>query len=149
MPDDSASDNAVPDKAVPDKTEVRTDGAPAPAWVFSQGVRKGPMLQVSGQGPQDPATGAYVHPGDVRAQTWRTLENVRAVLEAGRATVDDVIMFRVYLTTRDDFAPMNEAYGEFMREHCAGGVLPCRTTVFVGLPNEAMLVEIDALAIVA
>lgn len=149
MSDDSGSDDSGSDNAGSDKTEVRTDGAPAPAWVFSQGVRKGPMLQVSGQGPQDPATGAYVHPGDVRAQTRRTLENVLAVLEAGGATVNDVIMFRVYLTTRDDFGPMNEAYGEFMREYCADGVLPCRTTVFVGLPNEAMLVEIDALAVVA
>jgi len=144
--DKAAPDKAVSDKAGTNKTEIRTDGAPAPAWVFSQGVRKGPLLQVSGQGPQDPATGAYVHPGDVRAQTRRTLENVRAVLEAGGATVNDVVMFRVYLTTRDDFAAMNEAYGEFLREHCADGVLPCRTTVFVGLPNESMLVEIDALA---
>ncbi|WP_234434865.1 MULTISPECIES: hypothetical protein [Streptomyces] len=42
-----------------EKVEIRTDGAPAPAWMFSQGVRKGPILQVSGQGPQDPATGEY------------------------------------------------------------------------------------------
>ncbi|HEV3171186.1 MAG TPA: RidA family protein [Actinocrinis sp.] len=144
----AVSEKAGSEKAGSDKTEIRTSGAPAPAWVFSQGVRKGPLLQVSGQGPQDPATGAYVHPGDVRAQTRRTLENVRAVLEAGGATVNDVIMFRVYLTTRDDFAAMNEAYGEFLREHSADGVLPCRTTVFVGLPNESMLVEIDALAVV-
>ncbi|GAA1071541.1 Rid family hydrolase [Kitasatospora nipponensis] len=130
-------------------TEVRTDGAPAPAWVFSQGVRKGPIVQVSGQGPQDPRTGAYLHPGDVRAQTRRTLENVRAIVEAAGATIDDVVMFRVYLTTRDDFAAMNEVYAAFIEEHIApGGVKPCRTTVFVELPNEAMLVEIDAQAVV-
>jgi len=133
---------------VADKTAIRTDGAPAPAWVFSQGVRKGPLLQVSGQGPQDPATAEYLHPGDVRAQTRRTLENVKAILLAGGATVEDVLMFRVYLTTRADFAPMNEAYGEFMTANCPSGVLPCRTTVFVDLPHEAMLVEIDALAAV-
>lgn len=129
-----------------DKTEIRTDGAPAPAWVFSQGVRKGPLLQVSGQGPQDPATGEYVHPGDVRAQTRRVLDNIKAILTAGGATVEDVLMFRVYLTTRADFAAMNEAYGEFVGENCPSGVLPCRTTVFTGLPVESMLVEIDALA---
>jgi 2-iminobutanoate/2-iminopropanoate deaminase len=129
-----------------DKTAIRTDGAPAPAWVFSQGIRKGPLLQVSGQGPQDPATSEYVHPGDVRAQTRRTLENVKAILLAGGATVEDVLMFRVYLTKREDFAPMNEAYGEFVQENCPSGVLPCRTTVFTGLPQESMLVEIDALA---
>ncbi|MCW2902677.1 MAG: putative YjgF/YER057c/UK114 family protein [Streptosporangiaceae bacterium] len=129
-----------------DKTEVRTAGAPAPAWVFSQGIRKGPLLQVSGQGPQDPATGDYVHPGDVKAQTRRTLENVKAILTAGGASVEDVVMFRVYLTKREDFAAMNEVYGEFVKDNCPSGVLPCRTTVFVELPQETMLVEIDALA---
>lgn len=137
----------MPD-AVPPKTEIRTDAAPAPAWVFSQGVRKGPIIQVSGQGPQDPATGAYVHEHDVRAQTLRTLQNVRAVLEAGGATVADVVMFRVYLTRRSDFAAMNEVYATFIDEHVTDGVKPCRTTVFVELPHEAMLVEIDAQAVV-
>ncbi|KAB8168566.1 RidA family protein [Streptomyces sp. 3MP-14] len=136
------------DPTWPAKTAVRTDAAPAPAWNFSQGLRRGPLLQVSGQGPQDPATGAYVHHGDVRAQTARTLENVRAVLAAGGAGVEDVLMFRVYLTRREDFAAMNEAYGAFVREHCPSGVLPCRTTIFVELPHPDMLVEIDALAAV-
>jgi 2-iminobutanoate/2-iminopropanoate deaminase len=128
------------------KTEIRTDGAPAPAWVFSQGIRKGPLLQVSGQGPQDPVTGDYLHVGDVKAQTRRTLENVKAILTAGGASVEDVMMLRVYLTKREDFAAMNEAYGEFIKDNCPSGVLPCRTTVFTGLPVESMLVEIDALA---
>jgi 2-iminobutanoate/2-iminopropanoate deaminase len=130
------------------KTEIRTSGAPAPAWVFSQGVRKGPVLQVSGQGPQDPATGEYLHPGDVKAQTLRTLENVRAVLEAGGAGVSDVLMFRVYLTERAHFPLMNEVYAQFIEQHVRDGVKPCRTTVFVALPHEAMLVEIDAMAVV-
>jgi reactive intermediate/imine deaminase len=129
------------------KTAVRTDRAPAPAHVFSQGVRKGGLLQVSGQGSVDPATGEYVGAGDVVAQTRRTLENVRAILEAGGAGVEDVLMFRVYLTRRDDFAAMNEAYGAFVAEHVPSGVLPGRTTVFVDLPHEVMLVEIDALAV--
>jgi 2-iminobutanoate/2-iminopropanoate deaminase len=133
---------------VADKTEIRTDGAPAPAWVFSQGVRKGPLLQVSGQGPQDPVSGEYLHAGDVKAQTRRTLENVKAILAAGGASVEDVVMFRVYLVKREDFPAMNEAYGEFIKENCPSGILPCRTTVFVELPHEVMLVEIDALAYV-
>jgi reactive intermediate/imine deaminase len=131
------------------KTAIRTDGAPAPAHTFSQGVRKGPLLQVAGQGPMDPEQGRYIGVGDVRAQTRRTLENVRAILEAGGAGVEDVIMFRVYLTSRDDFGAMNEAYGEFLGEHVPSGVLPARTTVFTGLPHEEMLVEIDALAVVS
>jgi reactive intermediate/imine deaminase len=130
------------------KTIVSTTDAPAPAHTYSQGVRKGGILQVSGQTPMDPATGEYVGAGDVRAQTRRTLENVRAILEAGGASVEDVVMFRVYLTSRGDFAAMNEVYAEFLAEHVPSGELPGRTTVIVGLPHEAMLVEVDALAVV-
>lgn len=130
------------------KTRITTDAAPAPAHTFSQGVRKGPFVQVSGQGPVDPATNEYLFPGDVAAQTTRTLENVKAIVEASGATFDDVVMLRVYLTDRADFAIMNEAYGAFVEAHTPSGVLPSRTTVFTGLPREEMLVEIDGVAIV-
>jgi 2-iminobutanoate/2-iminopropanoate deaminase len=130
-----------------DKTTVHTDAAPTPLPVFGQGVRKGGLLQVSGQGPIDPGSGRMVGVGDVRAQTRRVLENVRAVLEAGGSGLEDVIMLRVYLTTREHFAAMNEVYGEFVGEHVPSGVLPARTTVFVELPLPDMLVEIDALAV--
>ena len=127
------------------KIALSTTEAPAPAPVFAQGVRRGPILQVSGQGPVDPDSGTYLYAGDVAAQTTRTLANVEAVLAAGGASFEDVIMLRVYLTTRDDFEKMNEAYGAFLAGRCE--VLPARTTVFVGLPREEMLVEIDALAV--
>ncbi|MET0317964.1 MAG: RidA family protein [Rhodococcus fascians] len=130
-----------------EKIAVRTNGAPAPAHTFSQGVRKGPFVQVSGQGPVDPKTSEYLYPGDVAAQTTRTLENVRAIVEASGATFDDVVMLRVYLTKREDFAIMNDAYGEFVLANTSGAVLPCRTTVFTGLPRAEMLVEIDAIAV--
>jgi len=130
------------------KTRITTAGAPAPAFTFSQGVRKGQLLQVSGQGSVDPATNEYVFLGDVAAQTTRVLQNIKAIVEAGGASFDDVIMLRVYLTSRDDFGPMNEAYGAFVAENSASGVLPSRTTVFTGLPREEMLVEIDGLAVV-
>lgn len=132
-----------------DRTAVTTTDAPAPAHTFSQGVRRGPFVQVSGQGPVDPATNEYLFPGDVAAQTTRTLQNVEAILTAAGATFDDVMMLRVYLTTRDDFAAMNDAYGAYVSLRCASGVLPSRTTVFTGLPREEMLVEIDALAVTA
>ncbi|QIS03028.1 RidA family protein [Nocardia brasiliensis] len=131
-----------------EKIAVRTTDAPAPAHTFSQGVRKGPFVQVSGQGPVDPVTNEYLFPGDVAAQTIRTLQNVKAIIDASGATFDDVVMLRVYLTTRDDFAAMNEAYGEFVTANTTGDVLPSRTTVFTGLPRAEMLVEIDAIAIV-
>ncbi|QNE36126.1 RidA family protein [Leifsonia shinshuensis] len=131
-----------------DRIAVTTPDAPAPAHTFSQGVRRGPFVQVSGQGPVDPGTNEYLHPGDVKAQTERTLRNVEAILAAAGAGFDDVMMLRVYLTTRDDFAAMNEAYGEFLSTRVPSGVLPARTTVFTGLPRAEMLVEIDAFAVV-
>ncbi|WP_298132551.1 RidA family protein [Micropruina sp.] len=129
------------------KEIVLTTDAPAPAHVFSQGVKKGGLFQVSGQGPMDPVSNTYIGAGDVRVQTRQTLENVKAILLAGGSSVEDVIMFRVYLTKREDFPAMNEVYGEFVQENCPSGQLPGRTTVFVDLPHEVMLVEIDALAV--
>lgn len=126
---------------------ISTTNAPAPAHTFSQGVRKGPFVQVSGQGPVHPETSEYLFPGDVAAQTTRTLQNVEAILAAAGATFDDVMMLRVYLTKREDFSIMNDAYGEFVSARVTSGVLPARTTVFTGLPREEMLVEIDAIAL--
>ncbi|MGW6281158.1 RidA family protein [Kribbella sp. NPDC055071] len=132
-----------------DKTVISTTDAPTPMPVFSQGVRKGNILQVSGQGSVDPASGQFVFTGDVKAQTTRVLQNIEAILKAGGASIDDVLMLRVYLTTRDDFTAMNDAYAEFMSSRTPSGVLPSRTTVFTGLPLPDMLVEIDALAVLS
>jgi len=131
---------------MPNRIAIKTDKAPQARPIFHQGIKQGPFVQVSGQGPQDPATGAYLYPGDIKAQTVRTLDNVNAILEAAGASMDDVLILRVYITKREDFAPMSEAYGDWVKAHCKGDVLPCRTTVTTGLPNEDMLVEIDALA---
>jgi 2-iminobutanoate/2-iminopropanoate deaminase len=129
------------------KDIVFTADAPAPAHVFSQGVKKDGLFQVSGQGPMDPVSNTYIGAGDVRVQTRQTLQNVKAILAAGGSSVEDVLMFRVYLTKREDFSAMNDVYGEFVEENCPSGKLPSRTTVFVDLPHEVMLVEIDALAV--
>jgi len=130
------------------KTRLETPLAPPPLPVFSQGVRKSAIVQVSGQGGVDPKTGSYPSLDDVGAQTTQTLHNVLAILEAGGATLDDVVMLRVYLTAREHFAAMNDAYTEFLTaERLPSGILPARTTVFVTLPLPEMLVEIDALAV--
>ena len=97
---------------------------PCPAHTFSQGVRKGQFVQVSGQGPVDAATNEYLHPGDVAAQTTRTLQNVKAIIDASGASFDDVVMLRVYLTKREDFAAMNDAYGEFVLANTSGACCP-------------------------
>lgn len=132
-----------------DKSAVSTTDAPPPMPVFSQGVRKGNILQVSGQGSVDAASGEFVFAGDVKGQTTRVLQNIEAILKAGGASIDDVVMLRVYLTQREDFAAMNEAYADFVSTRTPSGVLPSRTTVFTGLPLPDMLVEIDALAVLS
>ena len=124
------------------RTAIVTEDAPRPAAAYSQAVRAGQLLQVAGQGPTDPATGAFV--GDTIAeQTTRTLDSVAAVLSAAGASFADVVMVRVYLTSPGDFAGMNEVYARYVSQP-----FPARTTVYVGLP-EGMLVEIDALAVLS
>jgi reactive intermediate/imine deaminase len=121
---------------------VSTGHAPRLDAPLSQGVRRGPFVQVSGQLPYDPATGAVVG-GTVAEQTIQALRNVAAVLDAAGAGLEDVVMFRVYLTDPADLAAMNGAYAAFL-----GGPFPARTTVYMTLPP-GLLVEIDALAVLA
>ncbi|PRY42214.1 RidA family protein [Umezawaea tangerina] len=122
------------------KIEIKTETAPQPIAKFSQGVRKGNVLQVAGQVAFDAETGSIVGT-TVKEQTAQTLRNVGAVLAAAGASFDDVVMLRVYLTDTAHFGEMNDAYGEFMTEPYSA-----RTTVYVGLPA-GLLVEIDALAV--
>ena len=122
------------------KTEITTDQAPTPVAAFAQGVRKGNVLQVAGQVGIDPATGKVVGP-TVAEQARQVLRNIAAVLAAGGASVDDIVMMRVYLTDTAHFAELNDAYNEFVT-----APYPARTTVYVGLPA-GLLVEIDALAV--
>ena len=127
------------------KTAITTADAPAPVASYSQAVLKGNVLQVAGQGPTDPATGAFAG-STVAEQTRQTLLNVQAILRAAGADFDDVLMMRVYLTDVAHFAAMNDVYSEFVGGEGVTAPFPARTTVYVGLPA-GMLVEIDALAV--
>jgi 2-iminobutanoate/2-iminopropanoate deaminase len=122
------------------KTAITTEKAPRPVASYSQAVRAGNVLQVAGQGPGDPASGELVGT-TVAEQTEQTMRNLAAILDAAGSSFDDVIMMRVYLTDRADFAGMNEVYARYVDEP-----FPARTTVFTGL-GAGMLVEIDALAV--
>jgi len=122
------------------KTAIHVPGAKPVPVPLSPGLRKGNILQVAGQIPADPATGEIVG-GTVAEQTAQSMRNVLAVLEAGGATIDDVVMFRIYLTDTAHFAEMNAAYEPFLTDP-----YPARTTIYVGLPA-GLLVEIDALAV--
>ncbi|MDX3633781.1 RidA family protein [Streptomyces europaeiscabiei] len=120
----------------------------APPAKFSHGVRKGNILQVAGQVGFLPAVeGRPPTPAGptLREQTLQTLANVKATLEEGGATWDDVLMIRVYLTDVDHFAEMNALYNEYFDQHLTA-VPAARTTVYVGLPA-GLLIEIDALAV--
>lgn len=122
------------------KTAITLPGDKRPAIPLSHGVRKGNILQVAGQVPLDPATGELVGT-TVAEQTTQCLANIRAVLAAGGASFDDVVMVRVYLTDAGHFDELNETYRAVLAEP-----YPARTTVYVGLPA-GILVEIDALAV--
>lgn len=126
-----------------DRRTITTSDAPAIGVPFalSQGMRIGPFLQTSGQVGQDPRTGDLVE-GGFAAQLRQALSNVTAILAAGGASLDDVLMMRVYVTDRADLAEMNRIYSDHV-----GAVKPPRTTLVSGLPG-AFLVEIDALAVV-
>lgn len=122
------------------KTIIRTDDAPSLKAPLSQAVRKGPILQVSGQLPLDPHTGAIVGT-TVAEQTAQVMRNVIAVLEAAGSGVEDIVMLRVYLTDHTHLAEMNDVYAS-----AVGEPYPARTTVYMELPP-GLLVEVDALAV--
>ncbi|GAA4903081.1 RidA family protein [Streptomyces coeruleoprunus] len=129
-----------------EKTAINPSTHATPPARFSHGVRKGGILQVAGQVGFLPAVGGgapAVAGPTLREQTLQTLANVEAVLTAGGATWDDVLMLRVYLTDVDHFAEMNEIYDDHFKDLA---VPPARTTVYVGLPP-GLLIEIDALAV--
>ncbi|MBI4638706.1 MAG: RidA family protein [Candidatus Rokubacteria bacterium] len=107
---------------------------------IAQGVRCGDFVFVSGQGPLDPTTKLVVS-GDIETQTRVTLDNVRAVLEAGGTTLENVVKVGVFLRNIDDFAAFNRVFKEYFE-----GVQPARTTVEASPPRKGVNVEIDAIA---
>ncbi len=119
---------------------VSTPSAPAAIGPYSQAIRAGSLLFVSGQIPIDPATGNMVD-GDVGAQTHRVFQNIREILTAGGATLDDVVRTTVYLADMNDFGAMNAVYGTYFSSPA-----PARATVQAArLPKDAR-VEIDVIA---
>jgi 2-iminobutanoate/2-iminopropanoate deaminase len=122
------------------KDAIATAHAPSAIGPYSQGVRAGGLVFVSGQIPIDPATGEIVS-GGIAAQTERVLRNLRAVLEASGASLTDVVKTTVYLTNLADFAVVNEIYGRSF-----GAPFPARATVQVAALPRGALVEIDAIA---
>jgi 2-iminobutanoate/2-iminopropanoate deaminase len=122
------------------KEVVFTERAPRPIGPYSQAIKLGNLLFVSGQIPIDPATNE-VAKGGIKEQTERVLENVKAILEAANMTLDDVVMAFVYLSDMADFPQFNEVYSRYFKERP-----PARVTVAVkSLPRDVK-VEIAVIA---
>lgn len=124
------------------KSAIRTDRAPAPfrGAPYSQAVRLGDLLFISGQLPLDPATGRVIGK-TIQEQTEQVFANIRAILEHAGSGLDRLVKTTVFLTTLSDFVGMNEVYARY-----AGDVPPARSTVAVGGFPDGALLEIDAIA---
>ena len=122
------------------KEVVFTERAPKPIGPYSQAIRLGNLLFVSGQIPIDPTTNEVVK-GGIKEQTERVLENVKAILEAANMTLDDVVMAFVYLSDVADFPQFNEVYSRYFKERP-----PARVTVAVKSMPRDVKVEIAVIA---
>ncbi len=120
---------------------VSSKQAPGAIGPYSQAVRAGNLVFLSGQIPLDPATGALVE-GDIAKQTERVLDNLAAVLAAAGCTFADVARTTIYLVDLNDFARVNETYGKRF-----SGTFPARATVQVAALPKGARVEIDAIAV--
>jgi 2-iminobutanoate/2-iminopropanoate deaminase len=119
---------------------VSSPDAPKAIGPYSQAVRAGQLLFMSGQVPLDPASGLIVS-GDITAQAGRTLDNIKAVLTTAGLSFANVVRTTIFLADMNDFAAVNEVYGQYFSQP-----YPARVTVQVArLPKDA-LVEIDAIA---
>ena len=118
---------------------IATDKAPAAIGPYSQAVRSGKTVFLSGQIPLDPATGQLVE-GDIAAQTRRVFDNLQAVCQAAGGSLDDVMRIGIYLTDLGDFAAVNAVMADYF-----SAPYPARSTIEVaGLPRGAR-VEVDAI----
>ncbi|WP_078354010.1 RidA family protein [Mycobacteroides chelonae] len=124
------------------KTQIETPRAPKPFGPYSQGIRVGDTIHVAGQTPLCVATG-QIAGETVYEQTLQVLRNVRAILQAGGADLDDIVMLRAYLSGPEGFPELNRALEETLT-----APYPARTTLYGGLP-QGLLVEIDALAFIS
>ncbi|MBP6596990.1 MAG: RidA family protein [Arenimonas sp.] len=120
---------------------IRTEQAPAAIGPYSQAVRAGGQVFLSGQIPLDPATGQLVD-GDIRVQSRRVFDNLEAVCAAAGASLDDVVRVGIYLMDLSDFAEVNAVMADYFQ-----APYPARSTIQVsGLPRGARI-EVDAVLV--
>ena len=119
---------------------ITTDGAPAAIGAYSQAVKAGDLVYISGQIPMTPA--GELLTGDVSEQTRQSLENLKAILEESGSSLEDTVKVNIYASDMDDFGAINDVYSEYFTTEP-----PARAFVEVaGLPKDVD-VEISAVAI--
>ena len=125
------------------RSGITTDGAPAAIGPYAQGVRVGNLIFTAGQGALDPVTGQTVS-GGITEQTRRTIENLKAILEAGGSSLGQVVKATVFMKDLNDFSAMNAVYASYFGTDSE--TLPARTTVEVARLPRNLLVEIEVIA---
>lgn len=123
------------------KEIISTDKAPKAIGPYSQGIKAGGFIFVSGQIPLEPETGIVVT-GDIDVQTERVLKNIAGVLEASGSSLEGVVKTTVYLKDMADFPKFNECYAGFFPVNP-----PARATVEVSRLPKDVRIEIDAVAV--
>lgn len=123
------------------KTVISTSNAPSAIGPYSQAIKAGNLLFVSGQIPLDSATGALIPEDTIQAQTTRVLQNLSAILAQAGATLDNVVKTTVFLKDMEDFGEMNRIYNTFFTTDC-----PARSAVEVARLPKDVRVEIEAIA---
>jgi reactive intermediate/imine deaminase len=123
------------------RQSISTDHAPAAIGPYSQAVRSGATVYLSGQSPLDPARGQLVD-GDISVQARRAFDNLKAVCEAAGGSLDDVVRIGLYLVDLGQFAQINAVMADYFT-----APYPARSTVEVsGLPRGAVF-EVDAVMV--
>ncbi|PIQ97644.1 MAG: reactive intermediate/imine deaminase [Nitrospinae bacterium CG11_big_fil_rev_8_21_14_0_20_56_8] len=122
------------------KQRIHTENAPAAIGPYEQGVRIGDLVFTSGQIALDPATGRFLA-GDIEQETERTLDNLKAILEAAGLSLGHVVKTTVYLADLGDFSRMNGVYEKYFARS-----KPARACVQVAALPKGARVEIDAIA---
>ena len=124
------------------KEIISTNTAPAAIGPYNQAIKCGNLLFTSGQIPLDPASGEVVGE-DIKTQTTRVLDNLKAVLEAGGASLSQVIKTTCFLDKMDDFVAFNEVYQAYFTDNA-----PARSCVAVEKLPKGVMVEVEAVAFV-
>ena len=126
-----------------DKQIISTPQAPSAIGPYSQAVRAGNLLFVSGQIPIDPSTGQLIADKDIKSQTRRVLQNLLAIVEAAGGSAQHVVKTTVFLRDIRDFAEMNAVYSDFFMSSP-----PARSTIEAAQLPRDVGVEIDCIAVI-